>query len=651
MKRIYTVVLLTLALGACDLLRAADDVTAQEEAAFKAAAAAVAPSVVRIETFGGSEKVGGVLIGSGPTTGLVVDAQGYILSSAFNFVQKPSSILVTLPNGKRAAAQIVSRDQSRMLVLLKVDTDEKLPVPNTIARSALEVGQWAIAVGRTFDPAVPNVSVGVVSATNRVWGKAIQADAKISPSNYGGPLVDLQGRVMGILVPMSPQGQGEVAGAEWYDSGIGFAVPLDEMLTRLDTMKSGQDLLPGLIGISLKNGDINADPAVIMACQPKGPADKAGLKAQDKIVQIDGLPIERQAQLKHALGPKYAGDTVTVVVMRGDQRVEAQVPLVEKLEPYRHPMIGILPMRDKAAEPGVRVRYVFPESPAAQAGLAVGDRIVKFGDLDVGDAAALSDRLAATEPGAQLTIHFVRNAEAKSADVTLASLSAIEPGELPPASANKDAEQPQPPTGLVEVKIPEEKNECWAYVPPGYHAGEAHALLVVLHAPGKYDRDELLARYQATCEAHNIVLVMPKSANATRWDNTDAAFIKKAVEDVAGHYTVDKNRVAISGFQTAGVMAWLTALSHADTFRCVIAVEAPLPQRTSLPTGEPSQRVWYCLGHSAKSPQALALAATAKRIEEASHPLWKLDTGATARDLNAEELDRIGRWLDSLDRL
>ena len=93
----------------------------REERAMKAALARVAPSVVRIETVGGLERVGGVLIGTGPTTGLVVSPDGYIVSSAFNFAQKPDSILVTLAGGSRRAAKIVATDHSRMLVLLKVE--------------------------------------------------------------------------------------------------------------------------------------------------------------------------------------------------------------------------------------------------------------------------------------------------------------------------------------------------------------------------------------------------------------------------------------------------------------------------------------------------------------------------------------------------
>src|SRR5207247_3663098 len=95
-----------------------------------------------------------------------------------------------------------ARDNSRMLVLLKVNTSEKITPPIPAPKSEMTVGQWAIAVGRTYDQPLPNVSVGVLSATGRIWSTAVQTDAKISPANYGGPLIDIQGRVLGILVPL-----------------------------------------------------------------------------------------------------------------------------------------------------------------------------------------------------------------------------------------------------------------------------------------------------------------------------------------------------------------------------------------------------------------------------------------------------------------
>ena len=212
------------------------------EQALKAASQRVAPTVVQIETTGGTEMIGmggrggmGFRKGVGPTTGLIVDADGYVISSAFNFAQKPASIMVAVPGrGDRLVADVVATDQTRMLTLLKIDATG-LPVPAPTPKSDVRIGQWAVALGRALDAnpdRLPAMSVGVISALDRIFGKAVQTDAKISPVNYGGPLVDLDGRVIGVLVPASPRGDSETAGVEWYDSGIGFAIPLDRCLVR-----------------------------------------------------------------------------------------------------------------------------------------------------------------------------------------------------------------------------------------------------------------------------------------------------------------------------------------------------------------------------------------------------------------------------------
>src|SRR5260370_278017 len=87
------------------------------------------------------------------------------------------------------------------------------------AKAAPRLGRWGAALGRTLDPTPdhpPRASNGIVSATNRICGKAIQTDAKASPTNYGGPLVAIDGRVLGILVPADPETEGATAGFEWY---------------------------------------------------------------------------------------------------------------------------------------------------------------------------------------------------------------------------------------------------------------------------------------------------------------------------------------------------------------------------------------------------------------------------------------------------
>ena len=157
-----------------------------------------------------------------------------------------------------------------MIVLLKIEVDRPLPTPEIAPEAEMRVGQWCIGVGRTFQPDRPNMSVGILSATGRVWGKALQTDAAVSPNNYGGPLVDIRGRVLGVIVPLSPQSADEIAGYEWYDSGIGFAVPAEHIRkTLLPRLKKGHDLYPGLAGFTLKSRDLYTARPTIAACRPR----------------------------------------------------------------------------------------------------------------------------------------------------------------------------------------------------------------------------------------------------------------------------------------------------------------------------------------------------------------------------------------------
>src|SRR5262249_50853475 len=131
-------------------------------------------------------------------------------------------------------------------------------VPAATPKDEIKVGHTSLAVGRTLNSAideVPSVSEGIISAKDRIWGKALQTDAKVSPINYGGPLIDLTGRIQGILVPSSPRAEGETAGLEWYDSGIGFAIPLEDINRVLPRLKQGKDLKPGVIGVNMQSRD------------------------------------------------------------------------------------------------------------------------------------------------------------------------------------------------------------------------------------------------------------------------------------------------------------------------------------------------------------------------------------------------------------
>ncbi len=650
-------------LALCSLttqVRAADQPLAElEEQAIKAAVERVAPSVVRIETVGGLERVGELLVGTGPTTGLVVDSEGYIISSAFNFAQKPDSILVTLPSGKRQAAQLVSTDRSRLLVLLKVEADEPLTPAEPAPQSEVRVGQWAIAVGRTFEAERPNASVGIISAKDRIWSKSLQTDAKISPNNYGGPLVDIRGRVLGVLVPMSPQETEEVAGVEWYDSGIGFAVPLETVLRNLPRMKEGKDLYTGLLGVSFKASDLNAKVAEIAVAAPTGPAFKAGFRKGDRIVEVAGQAVERHAQLKHAMGPLYAGENVRVVALRGDERIDREVTLAEKIDPYVTPFLGILPMRpvgkaEEADAKGIAIRYVYPDSPAAKAGLQAGDRVQSIAGTKVTTPALLREQLQPLTPGESVAIEALRGDQTLLVNAELTTLPESVPGELPPAydsAALAVAEVAKPATGLVPIKLPEFENACQALVPDDFRADVPHGLVIWLHAPGGSKDEELVALWKPLCEKYDFILLAPKSADATRWQPTELGFVRRAADAVAKTYSIDPTRIAVHGHQAGATMAYLFGVTNIDLVRAVAAVDAPLPRLSQLPQPDPVNRQAFYTTLATKSEQSAAVEAGIERLRALKYPVVVQEVGEQARYLTAEELDGLMRWLDSLDRI
>jgi serine protease Do len=625
-----------------------DDTDEQEQAAFREAVQRVAPSVVQIETVGGMEKVDKVLFGAGPTTGLIVEADGAIVSSAFNFARKPTSILVRLPGGERKPARLVATDHSRMLVLLKIETDKELPVCEIAPRREMRVGQWTIAVGRTFDAEQPNMAVGILSALDRVWGKAVQTDAAVSPNNYGGPLVDVRGRVMGILVPLSPDAASAVAGMEWYDSGIGFAVPMEHVQQVLPRLKKGEDLYPGVMGVTLKAANpVTAEP-VVATCRPKSPASAAGLKAGDRIVEIDGRPITRGSQLKEEIGRRYAGDKMRLTVLRGKDRVECEIELVAKLEPFRHGFLGILPMR-MAEDVGVTVRYVYPKSPAAEAGIAAGDVVVSLGGKPVQSRVELMEAVGSLEPGNAVELEVRRGDVVRQLKIVLAPLpEELPPAVLPPAQAS-DAKPSGPVVGATRWKLPEYANEVWAYVPGVSTSNAPQGVVIWLHGPGGFDWKRLLADWKLLCDRHGLILLAPKSSMPGRWMAGDVALIDRLLLEAAAKYNVDPSRVVVHGYQDGAALAFLSAFHNRDAIRAVAAVEAAPPG--SPPDNDPLRRLAVYVASAHKSPTAGQMQPALQGMREMKIPVVVKGLGATPRYLNAAELAELVRWIDTLDRI
>ena len=635
----------------------------KEEQAFQQAAALVAPTVVRIETVGGLDRVSGQLAATGPTTGVIVAADGWIISSAFNFVTQPEQVLVTLSDGRRLAAKLVATDRSKMLTLLKVD-EQNLPVAQPAPPESMRVGQWAIALGRTLEGESPSVSVGIISALKRIWGKAIQTDAKVSPINYGGPLVNVEGQVLGILVPLAAQGKDDaVAGVEWYDSGIGFAIPLTDIHGTLERLKQGHDLLAGLLGITFKSQDEFAGEATLDRVRYGSPAQQAGLKTGDAVVSLDGKKIARIAQFRQIMGTKYAGDKIVLVAKRGDQEITANVTLVGEMVPYEFPFLGILPARVDTklpAEQGARIRFVWKDSPAAQAGLKPADHILQLGDQAVTDSSNLRDRISRVRPGDTVTLSVkTGTAEPRTVTVKLGSIPELVPAELdpalivPPAKPDEpgaEGEEKKRTTGLITETFPGHDQDYWAYIPHDYNPAAQYGLIVWLHPAGDTHEAAVLKAWKAHCEERGIILLSPKAKSPMGWTANEAQFIKELTEDFLKRYSIDRRRVAIHGMGPSGGLAYALAFQERAIYRAVLVIQTVL--RLPPPDNEPDFPLQLFLVGMEKNPLHKGVKANAEALRKLKFPVVYRPLSSDPAEYPAEPaVAEFARWLDVLDRI
>jgi serine protease Do len=625
------------------------------------------------------DQVQNFTVGSGPTTGLVVSADGYVISSSFNFVSKPTSILVSLTDGRRLPAKLVANDVARMLTLLKIEATGLVPA-KAAPKHSIRVGQWSIAVGRALDATTPNVSVGIVSAINRIWGKAIQTDAKVSPVNYGGALAGVDGRVLGVLVPLSPQDNSPVAGVEWYDSGIGFAIPLEDVLATLDRLKEGKDLRPGLAGFTFASTDLFGGETKVDRVRYDSPMYRAGFKDGDLIVEVDGRKVTRPAQVRHVLGSKLEGDKLPISVRRGEQTLQAELTLVGELPPFEAGFLGVLPTREKIGQPigeGVGVRWVYADSPAVKSGLKTRDRIIKFRDQPITSAAQLTDLVSRVRPTEKASVVILRDGQEVSLETTLApypdqipndlTSSVIEavPEEVKPndkrpgddkaeqkagdKAATDDKDRPR--SGRFTEQVEDSKNSYWAFVPESYNAAYAYALVVWLHPPTDTLEATVYDLWKSDCERRGIILLGPKAANvAAGWQANEAEFVQETVVAFQKKYSIDASRVVLHGFADSGPFATHLAFKHRDLFRGLALAAAPILERP--PENLPEYRLQFHLVCGAKDRVHPFIDRNVASLKALKYPTsFTSLSDLEHRYPNADGVDAMARWIDSLDRL
>ncbi len=612
----------------------------REELAFRSAVDLANACVVQIETFGGLERLDQELVAEGPTTGTILSADGWIISSLFSFRQQPASILVTLPDGKRAAARMVARDFSRELALLKVDTDQPLPsaVP---AETLAAVGSWAIALGKTYDSAQVSQSVGIISALGRAYGKAIQTDAKVSPVNYGGPLIDLRGQVLGILSPISPGTFFEGDSSELYDSGIGFAIPLRDILDRLPRMQKGEDIQPGKLGIVSSNQNELAGPVRLTGAAPGSPAAKAGFQPGDVIVEAGGQPIQLLTELRHALAQVDAGQSQRFVVRRGEQRVELECELVAEIPIYRRRYLGL---RLEEDQPGLLISGVEAGSPAAQAGLVVGEKILSCNGAELSATQQLASVLGVAELDVALNLEVQDPSGAKRAISLLATTWPTKlPSELPAVTKTLE---PNAAITVIDVRLGDVPNQVYALVPPDA-ATRSQGLLMLFPEPGELDREKTKAFWSDFCLQHGWIVAVIQSANPRAWSMEEVELAARVLGRMDQAYRLDISRCVMGGIGVGGRLALVSASMERERVAGVLTLGTQLGKMDLKQRNAPMQSLDFLL---VGEPEKLIAAAEA--LSESGYAANVLAApGMKGNTWESTPREPITYWLEGLGRL
>jgi len=300
---------------------------------------AVSPAVVTIEADGitaTDPATGRTGTGSAIGSGVIFDANGFILTNHHVVAGDPSSLTVRLKDGRSFDAAIYGIDTLTDLAIVKVDATG-LPTAQIGDSSTVEVGQAAIAIGSPLGTFTDSVTSGIISALGRsipvedgtILSNLIQTDTAINPGNSGGPLLDPSGKVIGINTAGTAEAQ-----------GIGFAIPIDIARPLLEQASAGQPLARPYLGILFetidpalkKSAGLPVDegawiPAATAASEGDSivagsPADQAGLQAGDIITAVNGTALDATHPLDLVTSQLAPGATVTLDVLRDGQATQ-----------------------------------------------------------------------------------------------------------------------------------------------------------------------------------------------------------------------------------------------------------------------------------------------------------------------------------------
>jgi len=327
-------------------------------------------------------------------SGFIIDKAGYIVTNN-HVIENADQITVKLADEREFEAELVGRDSNTDLALIRIKDASDL-VPLKLGNSDdLAVGSWVVAVGSPFG-LEQTVTAGIVSAKGRTLGSGpyddfIQTDASINPGNSGGPLLNMNGEVVGINTAIVANGQ-----------GIGFAIPVNMARGVVNQLQAHGAVTRGWLGVSIQDlspeladyyGIKDKKGALVAQVFEGDPADKAGIKANDIIIEVDGKSIDSSRDLTRKIASIEVGNKAAITVLRDGKEKTVTVeiakrddsgPLAQrKSEDSEKLGIRIAEATPETAkrfghpenEKGVLVVEVEPGSKADEAGVRRGDLV------------------------------------------------------------------------------------------------------------------------------------------------------------------------------------------------------------------------------------------------------------------------------------
>lgn len=355
-------------------------------------------------------------------SGVIIDKyNGYILTN--NHVVKDSDeISVMLFDKREFVAELIGSDELSDLALLKIESDDLYEV--SMGNSdELDVGEWVVAIGSPFQQSLSNtVTAGIISAvgrndimSNQSIENFIQHDAAINPGNSGGALLSLEGELIGINTAIA-------TGNSWspQNAGIGFAIPINQAKRVIEDLLTLGTVERGFLGVNIMDIDSkmleslgmeNTQGALIADVVEDSPADKAGLKAGDVILEVDSKKVTNASKLKLLISSNRPADKTKLLILSdkkrkttfvtlskypgSDEITQSEIKDEENFEEFD--LIGIAV--DNSDNIGVEIKNIDKTSNAYRAGLRVGHLILSIENKKITDKEDYADRISDYETG------------------------------------------------------------------------------------------------------------------------------------------------------------------------------------------------------------------------------------------------------------